>query len=167
MIRFFLLQNRQGKTRLSKWYVPPPEDQEKARLETEIHRLVVARDAKHTNFIEFRNYKLIYRRYAGLFFILGVDLTANELLGLETIHLFVELLDQQFANVCELDIVFNFNKVCAVYPSASSSYPSELTCVVCVLLGLLHAGRVHSRREVQETSKREMLDRIRELEKLE
>ncbi|KAF1774269.1 AP complex, mu/sigma subunit [Phytophthora cactorum] len=130
MIRFFLLQNRQGKTRLSKWYVPPPEDQEKARLETEIHRLVVARDAKHTNFIEFRNYKLIYRRYAGLFFILGVDLTANELLGLETIHLFVELLDQQFANVCELDIVFNFNKV-------------------------------------QETSKREMLDRIRELEKLE
>lgn len=110
-IRFFLLQNRQGKTRLSKWYVPPPEDQEKARLEAEIHRLVVARDAKHTNFIEFRNYKLIYRRYAGLFFILGVDLAANELLGLETIHLFVELLDQQFANVCELDIVFNFNKV--------------------------------------------------------
>lgn len=27
------------------------------------------------------------------------------------IHLFVENLDQYFGNVCELDIVFNFNKV--------------------------------------------------------
>ncbi|EGZ23509.1 clathrin adaptor complex-like protein [Phytophthora sojae] len=142
-LTFSLWPNRQGKTRLSKWYVPPPEDQEKARLEAEIHRLVVARDAKHTNFIEFRNYKLIYRRYAGLFFILGVDLAANELLGLETIHLFVELLDQQFANVCELDIVFNFNKVYSMLDE--------------YILG----------GEVQETSKREMLDRIRELEKLE
>ena len=35
----------------------------------------------------------------------------NELLLMETIHLFVELLDQYFSNVCELDIVFHFNKV--------------------------------------------------------
>lgn len=27
------------------------------------------------------------------------------------IHLFVEVLDKYFGNVCELDIVFNFNKV--------------------------------------------------------
>ena len=40
----------------------------------------------------------------------------NELAYLETIHLFVELLDQYFSNVCELDIVFNFNKVCASLP---------------------------------------------------
>jgi hypothetical protein len=35
----------------------------------------------------------------------------NELLYFESIHLFVELLDQFFGNVCELDLVFNFNKV--------------------------------------------------------
>jgi len=29
---------------------------------------------------------------------------------LETIHLFVEVLDKYFGNVCELDIVFNFHK---------------------------------------------------------
>ena len=34
----------------------------------EVHRLVVNRDPKFTNFVEFRNYKIIYRRYAGLFF---------------------------------------------------------------------------------------------------
>jgi hypothetical protein len=35
-----------------------------------VHRLVVNRDPKFTNFVEFRNYKIIYRRYAGLFFSL-------------------------------------------------------------------------------------------------
>ena len=110
MIQYLLLQNRQGKTRLSKYY-RPYTDEEKTKLEGEIHRLVTTRDPKFTNFVEFRSYKLIYRRYAGLFFTLCVDVNDNELLYFESIHLFVELLDQFFGNVCELDLVFNFNKV--------------------------------------------------------
>ena len=51
-IRFFLLQNRVGKTRLSKWYVAAADDKEKARIEAEIHRMVVSRDRKYTSFIE-------------------------------------------------------------------------------------------------------------------
>jgi hypothetical protein len=35
----------------------------------------------------------------------------NELTLLEIVHLFVEVLDQFFGNVCELDLVFNFHKV--------------------------------------------------------
>ncbi|EEC45434.1 predicted protein [Phaeodactylum tricornutum CCAP 1055/1] len=152
MIRFFLLQNRQGKTRLSKWYVPPPSTQngstvspeaEKVRIEAEVHRLVTARDKKYTNFIEYNNYKLIYRRYAGLFFTIAVDLQENELSYLETIHLFVELLDSYFSNVCELDIVFNFNKVYSILDE------------------FMLAG------EIEETSKREILDRVKLLEKME
>lgn len=61
--------------------------------------------------MQFGSYKLVYRRYAGLFFTIAVDINDNELVYLETIHLFVELLDKYFSNVCELDIVFNFNKV--------------------------------------------------------
>lgn len=34
---------------------------------------------------------MVYRRYAGLYFIFCVDATDNELLYLETIHLFVEV----------------------------------------------------------------------------
>eukprot|EP00568_Trieres_chinensis_P010403 CAMPEP_0183301426 /NCGR_PEP_ID=MMETSP0160_2-20130417/7547_1 /TAXON_ID=2839 ORGANISM="Odontella Sinensis, Strain Grunow 1884" /NCGR_SAMPLE_ID=MMETSP0160_2 /ASSEMBLY_ACC=CAM_ASM_000250 /LENGTH=152 /DNA_ID=CAMNT_0025464043 /DNA_START=148 /DNA_END=606 /DNA_ORIENTATION=+ len=152
MIRFFLLQNRQGKTRLSKWYVPPPSsptnkdaspEAEKARIESDVHRLVTSRDKKYTNFIEYNNYKLIYRRYAGLFFTIAVDVNDNELSYLETIHLFVELLDSYFSNVCELDIVFNFNKVYSILDE------------------YMLAG------EIGETSKREILERVKVLEKVE
>lgn len=71
------------------------------------------RDQKYqSNFVEFkRSTKIVYRRYAGLFFCACVDTTDNELAYLEAIHFFVEVLDQFFGNVCELDLVFNFYKV--------------------------------------------------------
>jgi len=53
MIRFFLLQNRHGKTRLAKYYTPVADD-EKRRLEHEVSRLVLHRDPKFTNFVEVR-----------------------------------------------------------------------------------------------------------------
>jgi AP-2 complex subunit sigma-1 len=55
----------------------------------------------------------VYRRYAGLFFSMCVDTSDNELAYLEAIHLFVEVLDEHFGNVCELDLVFNFYRVCS------------------------------------------------------
>ena len=49
-----------------------------------------------------------------------MDVNDNELLALETVHLFVELLESYFSNVCELDIVFNFNKVRLQSPPRSA-----------------------------------------------
>ncbi len=54
---------------------------------------------------------MVYRRYAGLFFSICIDISDNELTTLEAVHLFVEILDHYFQNVCELDLVFNFHKV--------------------------------------------------------
>lgn len=142
MIRFILLQNRQGKTRLSKWYVPF-NAAEKNKIESDIHRAVIARDPRFTNFLEYRNYKIIYRRYAGLFFSVCVDTNDNELSILEFIHLFVEVLDGYFGNVCELDLVFHFDKVYSVLDEM-------------VLCG-----------EISETSAIAVLERLKESDKLE
>ena len=77
-----------------------------------MHRLIAPRDQKYqSNFVEFRSLKIVYRRYAGLFFCVCVDANDNELSYLEAIHFFVEVLDSFFGNVCELDLVFNFWKV--------------------------------------------------------
>lgn len=59
----------------------------------------------------YQNHKLCYRRYAGLYFIISIDLQDNELSYLESIHFFVEILDVYFNNVCEVDLVFNFYKL--------------------------------------------------------
>lgn len=52
MLRWLLVQNRQGKSRLSKFYVPL-DDEEKVRLKGEVHRLIAPRDQKYqSNFVE-------------------------------------------------------------------------------------------------------------------
>jgi hypothetical protein len=50
------------------------------------------------------------RRYASLYFIACIGKDDNELLALEAVHAFVEVLDKYFDNVCELDLIFNFHK---------------------------------------------------------
>jgi hypothetical protein len=80
--------------------------------------------------------KIVYRRYAGLFFCACVDTNDNELAYLEAIHFFVEVLDAFFGNVCELDLVFNFYKVCrASGTSAMQSWIMEGNMMV--RLGLI------------------------------
>lgn len=111
MIHFLLLQNRMGVTRLSKFYASF-DDAERENITKDVMTLVSARNGNDANFVPFRhNVKLVYRRYAGLFFILGVGEDDNPFSALELIHLIVEIFDLFFKDVCELDLVFNFHKV--------------------------------------------------------
>jgi hypothetical protein len=71
-IRFVLLVNKQGQTRLAQYYEYLTIDERRA-LEGEIVRKCLARSENQCSFVEHRNYKIIYRRYASLFFLVGVD----------------------------------------------------------------------------------------------
>lgn len=45
---------------------------------------------------------------------MGIDPEDNELITLEVIHRLVEALDRFYGNVCELDLIFNFEEAYAV-----------------------------------------------------
>lgn len=108
-IHFVLLVNKQGQTRLAQYNQWCPIS-ERSALEGEVVRKCLRRKESECSFIEHLQYKLIYRRYASLFFIVGVDSNENELAVLEFIHCVVETLDKYFENVCELDVMFNVEK---------------------------------------------------------
>lgn len=53
------------------------------------------------NFLEYKDTKVVYRRYASLFFVTGIGQEDNELVTLEIIHRYVEILDRYFGNVSQ------------------------------------------------------------------
>jgi len=130
-----LLFSRQGKLRLQKWYVSHP-DKTKKKICRDLINTVLQRKPKHCSFIDWKELKIVYKRYASLYFCCAIEQDDNELITLEIIHRYVELLDKYFGSVCELDIIFNFEKA------------------YFILDELLIGG------EVQETSKKQALKAI-------
>ncbi|KAF5254252.1 hypothetical protein FANTH_937, partial [Fusarium anthophilum] len=128
--------------RLAKWFTTlSPKD--KAKIVKDVSQLVLARRTRMCNFLEYKDTKIVYRRYASLFFIAGCSSEDNELITLEIIHRYVEQMDKYYGNVCELDIIFSFTK--AYY----------------ILDEILLAG------ELQETSKKNILRCIGQQDSLE
>ncbi|XP_069909899.1 AP-4 complex subunit sigma-1 isoform X2 [Oryctolagus cuniculus] len=111
MIKFFLMVNKQGQTRLSKYY-EHVEINKRTLLETEVIKSCLSRSNEQCSFIEYKDFKLIYRQYAALFIVVGVNDTENEMAIYEFIHNFVEVLDEYFSRVVSLfNIMFNLDKV--------------------------------------------------------
>jgi len=134
MISFILMVNKQGQTRLSSYY-EWMDMQERVALESEIIRKCLSRSELQCSFLEYRGFKVIYRRYASLFFIVGtkpdfdvrkssskltgkhvvgdqsVENYENELGMLEFIHSLVETMDRWAGSICELDIMYQLEQV--------------------------------------------------------
>ncbi|KAJ8062391.1 hypothetical protein OCU04_008932 [Sclerotinia nivalis] len=108
-IHYLILLSRQGKVRLAKWFTTL-SPREKAKIIKDVSQLVLARRTRMCNFLEYKDSKIVYRRYASLFFIAGCASRDNELITLEIVHRYVEQMDKYYGNVCELDIIFNFQK---------------------------------------------------------
>lgn len=135
MIQYVFLFSRHGKCRLQHWYQAISQ-KEKKKIYRELVSIILARKSRMCHFLEHKDCKVVYKRYASLFFCVGIDNDDNELIALEIIHRYVFLLDEYFGSVCELDVIFNYER--AYY----------------ILDELLLGG------EVQETSKRTVLKAI-------
>ena len=70
-IRFVLMVNKQGQTRLAQYY-ETHQMEERCALEAEVIRKCLSRTDVQCSFYEYRGYKIVYRRYASLFFIVGI-----------------------------------------------------------------------------------------------
>ena len=141
-IKYIILVNKQGCTRLARYADASLSPSARAALEGEIVRKCLARSDKlvsregeergrergagaramrpspsppflppQCSFVDHGDHRVVYRRYASLFFLVGVDAAENELAALEFIHALVEALDRHFGAVCELDIMFNLETV--------------------------------------------------------
>ncbi|BAD53316.1 putative adaptin 3 [Oryza sativa Japonica Group] len=115
MIQAVMVMSTQGKPRLLKFYSyhAPEKHQELVRA---VFQLLSARPDSVSNFVKVDaifgpGAKLIYKHLATLYLGFVFDGSENELAVLDLVQVFVETLDRCFKNVCELHIVFNFNKV--------------------------------------------------------
>merc|ERR1712107_141384 len=123
----------QGKLRLAKWFNSYPE-KDKKKLTRDVISLVLARGPKMCSFIEYKDdLKIVYKRYASLFFCCAIESGDNELLTLEIIHHFVELLDLYFGSVCELDIIYNYEKAYFILDEFLLAGEIQETSKKCVL----------------------------------
>ncbi|KAK3026985.1 hypothetical protein RJ639_041746 [Escallonia herrerae] len=115
MIRAVIVMNDKGKPRLVKFYEFQPVEKQQELIRS-IYGVLCSRAEKVSNFIRADSIlgpdaRLVYKTYATLYFVFIFDTSENELAILDLMQVFVEALDKCFSNVCELDIVFNFNKV--------------------------------------------------------
>jgi len=113
-IKFVLVANKQGQVRLAKYFSVSNLHEnmvERMALEGETVRKCISRHQSQCNFFNYEDYKVVYRRYASLYVVVGMDANENELAIYESIHLFVESLNTYFNGVCELDIMFALDRV--------------------------------------------------------
>ncbi|XP_023605013.1 AP-4 complex subunit sigma-1-like, partial [Myotis lucifugus] len=82
------------------------------------------------SFVEYKDFKLIYRQYAALFIVVGVNDTENEMAIYEFIHNFVEVLDEYFSRVSS-------NSPC--FQMCGQSSPNSAKCILSRCLILMHA----------------------------
>lgn len=131
------------------------------RLISEIFTLVSARPASSCNFLPLPPLLassstpgneqndapslVTYRHYATLYFIMISTATESPLALLDLIQVFVESLDRLFENVCELDLIFNFETLHTVLGEMIVGGVVVETGLEKVVEGVKSQGRVAKR----------------------
>ncbi|KAK5174947.1 Sigma-adaptin 3A [Saxophila tyrrhenica] len=161
MINAVLVFNNNGQPRLTKFYTQL-DTAVQQRLISEIFTLVSARPSSSCNFLPLPPLLapantsssaahndapslVTYRHYATLYFIMISTSTESPLALLDLIQVFVEALDRLFENVCELDLIFNFETLHAVLGEMIVGGVVVETGLEKVVEGVRSQGRVAKR----------------------
>ncbi|KAI3386942.1 hypothetical protein SNEBB_004288 [Seison nebaliae] len=120
MIKTVLIFNRHGNIRFFKTFTPI-DVKNRTKLKQYLYLEINKRTRDNPLFFHIPSSEfyeeeeevltVIYRKFATLYFVFICDDSENILSVIDFIHVFVEVLDNYFNNVCELDIVFHFNEV--------------------------------------------------------
>jgi AP-3 complex subunit sigma len=112
--------NDHGKARLIRFYDETSSDVQQRMIKC-IHALISARDDNSSCCFVFDELpgelfrpnqdRIIYRHFASLYFVIVADSCESELGILDLLQVFVHVLDQCFENICELDIVYHYDRV--------------------------------------------------------
>lgn len=113
MIRHIYAFNGQQKLRIRRHYAAEPAAGS-AEAPAAVMERVTHRDGSLSNVVlldKVSGARAIYRKFATLFVVFVIDAKENALATVDLIQVFVQVLDRYFKDVCELDVIFNFEKV--------------------------------------------------------
>merc|ERR1712230_25157 len=166
MINAVLVFNNAGQPRLTKFYTQL-ETSVQQRLISEIFALVSHRPSGSCNFLPLPPLLassgtshtpshsstpnndvpslVTYRHYATLYFIIISTSTESPLALIDLIQVYVEALDRLFENVCELDLIFNFETLHATLSEMVVGGVVVETQLEKVVEGVKLQGRVAKR----------------------
>ncbi|KAK7544108.1 clathrin adaptor complex small chain [Phyllosticta citribraziliensis] len=164
MINAVLVFNNNGQPRLTKFYTQL-DTAVQQRLISEIFTLVSNRPNSSCNFLPLPPLLapssssaatstpqhndtpslVTYRHYATLYFIIISTSTESPLALLDLIQVFVEALDRLFENVCELDLIFNYETLHATLSEMIVGGVVIETGLDRVVQGVRAQGRVAKR----------------------
>ena len=111
MIKFFLIVNRHGQTRLAQYYGERPTIEERQKLENEIIRQCVSRNEDMSFVFHYNDIKIVYRRYLAIYCIAGVDNDANEIATVSLFDFLFQTLREYFGDITEFHILYHLPEV--------------------------------------------------------
>ncbi|PWW80777.1 hypothetical protein C7212DRAFT_355813 [Tuber magnatum] len=71
---------------------------DKSKTIKDVIQLALSRPTKMCNFLQYKDTKVVFRRYASLSFVAGIDSSDDELITLEIVHRYVEQMDKCYGN---------------------------------------------------------------------
>ena len=113
MIKFFLIVNRHGQTRVAQYYGERPTIVERQKIESEIIRQCVARNEQMSFCFYYGKIKIVYKRYLAIYCIAGIEEEANEISVISFFDFLFQTLREYFGDITEFHILYNLPQVYA------------------------------------------------------